>query len=287
MRASTQYDIQFDFYTGTDPSAMRALTERVTALTDAYIAASFKADGKDVEAAEKPAKMVAQLEEIIRKALSEYRVKSDQSAVQLSGALDQQFKSITDLVLSPKKGPEAEMDATLPDAIRDAQGSVRKEVEGILNKSWSKLAFSRYVDDYPTTDKKGSFAVNVGYGLVYLDDKNDDISYDNAPYAGLSFPLSNSTIAPRFLRNASISMGVFLDNFSDNNGNEISGLIVGRPFYLGLDYKLFEFVHFNLGATLLEKTTAATTTEPQFKDAYIRPFVGLSAKIDLSVGLGK
>lgn len=287
LRASTQYDIQFDFYTSIDPSAMRALTERVTAQTDAYVAASFKTDGNGVKAADKPAKMVAELEEIIREALREYRFKSDQSAVQLSGALEQQFKSMADLVATPTKGAEAVTDATLPNAIKDVQVSVRKEVEGIMNKSWSKLAFTRYVDDYPTADKKGSFAVNVGYGLVYLDDKNDDISYDNAPYAGLSFPLSNSTIAPKFLRNASVSMGVFLDNFSDNKGNEISGLIVGRPFYLGLDYKLFEFIHFNLGATLLEKTTAATATEPEFKDAYIRPFVGLSAKIDLSVGLGK
>ncbi len=287
LRASAQYDIQFDFYTSIDQSAMRALTERLTTQTDAYVAASFKTDGNGVKAANKPAKMVAELEELIREALREYRFKSDQSAVQLSGAIEQQFKSMADLVATPKKGPEAETSAELPNAIKGAQVSVRKEVEGILNKSWSKLSFTRYVDDYPTTEKKGSFAVNVGYGLVYLDDKTDDISYDNSPYAGLSFPLSNSTIAPRFLRNASVSMGVFLNNFNDDKGNEISGLIVGRPFYLGLDYKLFEFIHFNLGATLLEKTTAATATEAEFKDAYIRPFVGLSAKIDLSVGLGK
>jgi hypothetical protein len=289
LRASAQYDIQFDFYTSTDQAAMRALTERVTAQTDAYVAASFTSDGKDVEAAAKPDKMVAQLEEIIREALREYRFKSDQSAVQLSGAIEQQFKSIAALELTPPKGPEAETNDALPSAIKDAQVRVRKEVDGILNKSWSKLAFTRYVDDYPTTEQKGSFAVNVGYGVVYLDgkDNGDDFSYDNSPYAGLSFPLSNSTIAPRFLRNASISMGVFLDNFSDEKGNEISGLIVGRPFYLGLDYKLFEFIHFNLGATLLEKTTAATVDVPEFKNAYVRPFVGLSAKIDLSIGLGK
>lgn len=288
LRASAQYDIQFDFYTSTDQTDMRALAERVTAQTDAYVAASFTSDGKDVEAAAKPAKMVAQLEEIICEALREYRFKSDQSAVQLSGAITQQFKSIAAMELKPQKGPEAETNDALPNAIKDAQVRVRKEVDGILNKSWSKLAFTRYVDDYPTTEQKGSFAVNVGYGLVYLDDnKGDDFVYDNSPYAGLSFPLSNSTIAPRFLRNASISMGVFLDNFSDDQGNEISGLIVGRPFYLGLDYKLFEFIHFNLGATLLEKTTPATVDVAEIKNAYIRPFIGLSAKIDLSIGLGK
>ncbi|MGH1436440.1 MAG: hypothetical protein ACRBG0_18490 [Lewinella sp.] len=287
LRASAQYDIQFDFYTSIDQSDMQALAERVMSQTDAYLAASFKTDGNGIKATDKPDKMVTELEELIREALREYRFKSDQSAVQLSGAIEQQLASMATLATPKKEGAAEETNSTLLSAIKSAQASVRKEVEGIMNKSWSKLAFTRYVDDYPTTDKKGSFALNVGYGLVYLDDKNDNISYDNSPYAGLSFPLSNSTIAPRFLRNASVSMGVFLNNLNDDKGNEISGLLVGRPLYLGLDYKLFEFVHFNMGATFLEKTTAATATEPEFKDAYIRPFVGLSAKIDLSIGLGK
>jgi len=67
-------------------------------------------------------------------------------------------------------------------------------------------------------------------------------------------------------------------------------MIVGRPVYLGLDYKLFEFVRFNAGAAFLEKTemivSGAEAGQTNTK-AFIRPFVGLSARIDLSIGFGK
>lgn len=159
-----------------------------------------------------------------------------------------------------------------------------------MGNTWSKLAISRYVDDYGTEKKQGFFSLSLGYGGVYLSGSWDDFTYDAAPYAGIAFPLSNSTIAPKFLRNSSVVLGAFLDNFEDEDGNEVTGMIVGRPFYAGLDYKLFEFVRFNAGAAFLEKTETITSGPEAGQtstQAFIRPFVGLSARIDLSIGFGR
>lgn len=157
-----------------------------------------------------------------------------------------------------------------------------------MNKEWNKRMISRHVDDQETEKRRGAFSINAGYGGVYLGGDLDDFSYGNAPYLGLSFPMANSTLAPKFLRNSSLTIGAFLQDFEDGDGNKVTGFVVGRPIYLGLDYKLFEFIRFNAGATFLEKEKIAGPDDPDLiSSLLVRPFIGLSAKVDLSVSLGK
>ena len=101
------------------------------------------------------------------------------------------------------------------------------------------------------------------------------------------FPLANSTLAPKFLRNSSLTLGAFLQDFEDTDGNKVTGFLVGTPTYLGLDYKLFEFIRFNAGATFLEKEKVGQMSDDITSSLLVRPFIGLSARIDLTVSLGK
>ena len=81
-------------------------------------------------------------------------------------------------------------------------------------------------------------------------------------------------------------MGVFTKNLEGDGGKEISGPLVGRPFYLGLDYKLFQFVRFNAGGAVLEEPELAGMDNSN-KRIFVQPFIGLSAKINLSLSLDK
>lgn len=150
---------------------------------------------------------------------------------------------------------EVQRQGVLLERIEDLKNIICTEVLDLMNTPWSKLTISRFVDDYETEQKKGTFSVSLGYEGVYLDGKLDNLSYGSSLYAGLAFPLSNSTIAPKFLRNSSVVLGVFFNDFEDQSGNKVGGLIFDKPFYLGLDYKLFEFVRFNAGAVALEKSS--------------------------------
>lgn len=293
LKASAQYDFRLDFFQEMSPAAQKQLTEQIIDQVTAYLDANIQMKGKSVTMARNEKKMVADLEEIINTALQDYRNQNDLGFSGLSGTVRQKLANLEAIAFDklPKDDTaqveQAQRQDVLTDKIIDLKNVIRIEVSELMSSPWSKLGISRFVDDYETEQKKGTFSLSLGYGGVFLDGKLDNLSYGSSPYAGLAFPLSNSTIAPKFLRNSSLVLGVFFNDFEDQNGNTVSGMIFDKPIYLGLDYKLFEFVRFNAGAVALEKSSTISGSDIITKETFFRPFVGLSARIDLSVGLGK
>lgn len=293
LKASNQYDFRLDFFQEIDPAVQKQLTEQIIDQVTAYLDANIQVKGKSVSISRNEKKMVADLEEIITTALRDYRNQNDLGFSSLSGTVRQKLANLEAIAFgklskdSTAQMEQAQRQNVVTEKIIDLKNVIRIEVSELMSTPWSKLSISRFVDDYETEQKKGTFSLSLGYGGVYLDGKLDNLSYGSSPYAGLAFPLSNSTIAPKFLRNSSVVMGVFFNDFEDQNGNTVSGMIFDKPVYLGLDYKLFEFIRFNVGAVALEKSSAISGSDIVNKETFIRPFVGLSARIDLSVGLGK
>lgn len=293
LRASEKYDLRLDFFQELSSSVQKQLTEQIIEQVTAYLDANIQIKGKSVGIAKNEKKMVGELEEVIRTALRDYRNQNDQGFSGLSGTVGQKLANLetVDFGKMPKDSTaqveQVQRQGVVSDKIDDLKNVIRTEVLDLMNTPWSKLTISRFVDDYETEQKKGTFSLSLGYGGVYLDGKLDNLSYGSSPYAGLAFPLSNSTIAPKFLRNSSVVLGVFFNDFEDESGNKVSGMIFDKPLYLGLDYKLFEFVRFNAGAVALEKSSTISGSDAVDTETFIRPFVGLSARIDLSIGLGK
>lgn len=296
LRASEKYDFRIAFYQQIAQADREILTKQIIEQVTAYLDTHINIKGNTVSLAKGEKKMVADLEGIIIQALDLYRNQQEGRAVKLSTTVAQRLKNLENIQFNklPKDSllqqASASRDGVVAQKIDEIKSVVINDIRELMNTTWSKLTISRYVDDYGTEQKRGFFSLSLGYGGVYLSGKWDDFTYDAAPYAGIAFPLSNSTIAPKFLRNSSVVLGAFLDNFVDEEGNEVTGMIVGRPFYAGLDYKLFEFVRFNAGAAFLEKTetiTSGTDAGQTSTKAFIRPFIGLSARIDLSIGFGK
>lgn len=294
LRASEQYDFRFDFYKRLAQREQDVLTESVIDQALAYLEANISRKGRKLELAKNEKRMVRELEALIVEALADYRNQNGMAFDGLSKTVRQKLEKIESLTLTQltetEKPDNQQMEALTKEQIQEAGEVVINDIREIMSRPWSKLSISRYVDDYETERRKGSFSISAGYGGVYLDGQLDNLTYGAAPYLGVAFPLSNSTIAPKFLRNSSIVLGAFLENFEDESGNIVSGLIVDRPIYLGLDYKLFEFIRFNAGAALLEKREVLNGgNDPGAirTNTLIRPFVGLSARIDLTVGFGK
>ena len=136
--------------------------------------------------------------------------------------------------------------------------------------------------DYRTEKTKSFLPLNVGYGAVYLGGSFNDLEYDAQPYAGISIPLANPRFK-RFLGNASVSFGVFIRDFEDKQGNRLTGPLINKPFYLGLGYKIFDFLKFNAGAVALSQDRLDLNNFKTEKVS-IHPFGGVSAEFNIFFG---
>ncbi|MCB0705420.1 MAG: hypothetical protein KDC34_08935 [Saprospiraceae bacterium] len=296
LRASEKYDFYLDFFENLDQAEAGKLAGQISLLLNAYLEANLNLEDDQIKLAKSTKKMIEEMNDIIKSVMSEYRSRDDTGVKELSETVRLMLEKAAAVRFeklpadSTRIIADAAREDRLQDEISDIRNSIDLEIEQLLGKNWSRLAFSRMVDDYETEEKRGSLSINVGYGGVYLSGNVDQFSYGASPYLGLSLPLSNSTLAPKFFRNASITMGVFLQNFEDADGNTVSGVLVNRPLYLGLDYKLFEFVRLNAGAAFLETTALFPVDggDPEERtNLFVRPFIGLSARIDLSIQFGK
>ena len=290
LRASKKYDIEVTYFRPATDKERQALISRLTQSIDTYLDSQMGNNSNRISFQKSAKKILRDMNQLASSVLSEYRRRSDEPFPPFSELVKMKTEQIESVNLS-KAG--AKTDGSTPakagqrqKLIEELRALAAMEIEAMAGPNLLIFADSRYVEDYQTEDKAGYFAVNAGYGGVYLGGNLENLDYGTAPYLGLSFPLSTSTIAPRFLRNASITMGVFTRNFDGENNKEISGPLIGRPFYLGLDYKLFQFVRFNAGGAILEEPET-TGVEDSNKRIFLQPFIGLSAKVNLSLSLDK
>ncbi len=168
--------------------------------------------------------------------------------------------------------------------VGELKTAINAEIGQLINSDLLVLDDLKEIRDYPSEQTKNILSINAGYGGVYFDGGLRDLSYDHAPYLGLSFPFGNSAISRPFWSNTSFSVGAFVTNFEDENGTEVTGPIFQRPYYLGLGYKAFQFIRINAGATFLEEKREEF--DFNINEVRIKPFVGVSAEINLWLGLG-
>jgi len=293
LRASDKYDFQVDYFSPVGTRERESLQEQVLTRLYNYVDANLELEKKSFDLEKRSKKMLRELNAILGTTLQDYRVDGLNTELVLSEAIQQKLEQLEDADLT--RGITAK-DSTRMKKIElvaaerrlELQAQLEGEVAQFFSNDLLKLTDSRYIDNYETEAKKSTLSINVGYGGVYLDGKlSEDLTYGDAPYVGLAIPLGNSTFAPRFLSNASLTLGIFTDNFEDENGNEVTGIIFDRPLYLGLDYKLFQFVHFNAGATLLETMETSGSVDASNTQLEIRPFIGLGTRIDLNFSIPK
>ncbi len=295
LRPSQKYDFKVDYYRILDGSAQVKLTSRLIDLTQSYLVSTVSRNGNKVDIAKGGKRILRDLNGIVDEALKNYRTEHATDFEGFSETILQKLEQIEDYKLVKNRSDlsdgekQAKKEVTFEERLDELKEAISYEVKQLMDQQWSKLITSRYVDDYETEEKKGSFTLNFGYGAVYLGGNLNNLTYGSSPYAGVAFPFGNQALAPQFLRNSSLTLGVFFENFTSYDGNTVSGLLIDRPFYLGLDYKLFEFIRFNAGAAFLEEREEVPNGDGINinRDVLIKPFIGLSARINLSVGFGK
>jgi len=295
LNANKKYHVRVKYFQSVDSDDREKIYGALKNNLDAYLGQSLQSSSKKIKLTKSSKEMMKNLNTIVNYGLQEYRITNGIPFEGFSDLVKGQIEAIDDkklnkVLFDANNTSQAMASAKYRDQlIQDLQTLIHAEVRFVLNSDISRLVNQYDMSDVKTEDRNGYFSINVGYGAVYIDGDIDNLEYGRAPYVGLAFPLSTSTLAPKFFRNASITLGIFTKNFNDvGDRGPITGPIVKRPIYLGLDYKLFQFIRFNVGAAALEEESVNTGMVSGIENrVFFRPFVGLSAKINLSIGLDK
>ena len=294
LRSSDEYDFRFDLFNATTQKERTKMLEELTATLDTYVDVNLTGE-KNIKLLKGSKKTMKDLNSILENALSHFRSKTLDWQPAFSEIIHLKLEQLEKADLdknyikrdsaSTKKSVRNTTRQELVSSLKDQAG---REAKQMLDADLLVLTASRFIDDYTTVEKLNSLAVNVGYGGVFLSGDWDDFTYGASAYLGLAFPLGNSVLGSKFLSNTSVTLGVFLENFEDEDGNKVTGFLVDRPIYLGLDHKLFKFIRVNAGASFLEGTKVSGVPDVgNSTTVMVRPYIGLSARIDLSIGLGK
>lgn len=274
LRGSSKYDFVFTTYRKINALEKRSLTETFNQNIHIYLQQVSLGQEPSIQLSSSANSILKDLNKILVEGLYYYQSKNGQT-----------FPGFSDIVKAGLVKLRKEPGSLVP-----TLQAIRNEIDQYFQPDWFILMEQERVSSYPTEKGTGTLALNVGYGGVYLDGGLEDLSYATSPYVGISFPLGNRFFSGSFISNTSLSMGVFTQNFSDSDSTSISGPIFGRPYYVGLGYSFFRFVRLNVGATALEKVGSSNigdgSASLKLGAIKVAPFVGLSAEINLWVGLG-
>lgn len=276
LHGGTDYDFIINYYRKISAEEREALRAALFETLNAYIDYSASPKNDQLKIVKTPQVMISDMNEIVRQGLSDYFAADE---APFSGFSD----IIKNAIGSAKKSNHPALDS-----LSSLKTLIYSEAQQALNRADVVRSYTRKVLAYGTATGRRALALNIGYGGVFIDGGTQNASYDTSPYVGISFPLANRAYAGRFWSNTSISLGVFTQDFQNADSVKISGPIFGRPYYVGLGYNIFRFFKINAGAAITEKKGSSSigggNASIDVDGISIRPFVGLSAEIDLWLG---
>lgn len=293
LKSSSIYDLRIKYYQQITPAEQATLDSTLNHYLYLYLEQVIVVNRNTLDLEQNDRQIMRSLNQIVYKGLHLYRNRTDQPFDGFSDLIRfklQQIKTASlrkgKVLFQDKDNGEAKV-AYREKLLRELRQMLSTELAQYLNLSWYKLVENQYINDYSTAKGKRTIAIQAGFGGAYLSGSTQNLAIGASPFVGLAFPLSNRPGQAKFLNNLSITFGVFILDFKGSNNTVVSGPIFKRPTYAGLSYKLFRFVHLNAGATFLEDANTAGQLSGIERRVYVRPFIGVSAQIDLWLDFSK
>lgn len=293
LRGNSEYTLRINYFRTTTPEEIDMLGEMIQQAVASYLKMSVISGRNSVSLARHPRLMRQELDQIVIKGLELYRNKVGVDFPGFSDLIYNKLEQINQLSLRQARfniirregdDDQAVRMAFFHENLEDLQQMCFHEITQYLGFEFLVLADSRVISNYPTESTRSTLPINFGFGGVYNEGGFSDMSYDSAPYAGISFPLGNPALTGKFRSNSSVSAGVFLTNFDFGDGREITGPLIGRPIYVAYGYKTAYFLRFNAGMAILQEEKNNSNSS---SNIFIKPFVGLSLELNLWLGLSR
>lgn len=277
LTGSTEYDFRVAYFRAISAAERKALRLELHRTLDSYLEQGLDPGKNKVRLINSPRSMINDLNRIVDEGLRYYRSRND---IEFEGFSDLIEQALDNFDKQPIEARDL--------GLANIQTLVHAEVDQVINSDLVLRADVRQVPQYETERTRRPLAINVGYGGVLIDRGEESFEYGTSPYVGISLPLANPALSGRFWSNASVSLGVFFQNFENSAGETVTGPIFGRPYYLGLGYNFFRFIRLNVGVTALEEVGTSTvgngSAALDVGAISLRPFVGISAELDLWAG---
>lgn len=285
LRSNESYTLSFNFFKQASNEEMETIMNAIHANLEAHIKANFQVDRNNINSLVSDRILLNQLDQIVTQGIENY-----------AHTLGQDFRGFSDLVkikidqtkkfrlgnarfnIINRNEKDNDRAVYANQLINELINLTKAEVAQYLRSNMLMLVDIREMSSYPTEKKPFHLPLNIGYSGTYFSGDFNNLEYDTAPFAGLSFPLGNRKFT-KFLGNASLSTGVFLNNLENGQDQEISGPLIGRPIYAGLGYTMFRVLRFNAGAVL---TSSESNNDTENLSFY--PFVGFSLEFNLWLG---
>lgn len=293
LKGSSEYDLNIKYYSPITKEEQERLNKLLETYLFTYLEQVIIVNRNSLNLEQNERQIIRSLNKIVHKGLSMFRNRTYIDFEGFSDLIKLKLKQIASASLSKGKvlfQKEDKGDAKVAyrdKLINELRTMVASELNQYMNLEWFKMVDSKYIDNYSTEKSKRTIAIQAGFGGAYLSGGTNNLAIGASPFVGFAFPLSKRSSKSKVLNNLSINFGVFLLDFQGANNSVVSGPIFKRPTYVGLSYKLFRFVHLNLGATFLEDATTAGQLSGIEKRVYIRPFIGVSAQVDLWLDFSK
>jgi len=286
LRGNAKYSFKIKRFRKLEGQEKESLRQTVYQALDDYLDSQLRVRQRRLFFDRKPQQMVNNMNTIVNTGL-QYFENNRGNFAGFSDLIKDKMKQMESMKVRKATLLDIRKDtATKPEAevvqseVASLKSLVRNELNYFLSEDMYRLVENKEIRDYETEKLPNVIGVNVGYAAVSLGGNWDNQRYGTAPYVGVSFPLGNYRKAP-FMNRISISAGILLTDVKDQNDQTYTGAYISKPIYLGLGYKVFDFVRINAGAVMLEQSIANDGS-----NISIRPFVGLSADFSLWLGVG-
>lgn len=293
LKGSAEYDLNLKYYTAITKEEQQKLEAVLQEYLFTYLEQVIIIKRNSLSLEQNERQILRSLNKIVHKGLSMFRNQTNTDFEGFSELIKFKLKQIATASLSKGKVlfQEEEKDAAKvayrEKLIQELRTMIGNELTQYMNLKWFKMIDNKYVDNYATDKRKRTIALQAGFGGAYLSGGSQNLAIGASPFVGFAFPLSKRSTQSKVLNNLSITFGVFLLDFQGSNNQVVSGPIFKRPTYIGLSYKLFRFIHLNAAATFLEDASTAGQFSGIEKRVYIRPFIGVSAQVDLWLDFSK
>lgn len=289
LRSSDQYDMAFMYFKKASEIEVKNLRTQLYAALDAYIDQNLTFDKKKIKILKDHGRMLQDMDEIVHSAMTYYR-----------NPLDIDFRGFSDLVKDGiervednrqnkflgRKSSEAENLAKKDALVKDLKTQIHNEVDYLLNSGLMVLSDLRHVDNYKTEKTQNVFTLHGGYGGTYFNKDQKDDLFGRGFMAGITLPLGKKQFASPFWSHTSLMLGVYFNDFQLADHVIATGPLIKTPYYLGVGYKFYQFLRISVGGTLLENEATQPGQEVSAK-IYVRPYISLTADINLWLGLAK
>jgi hypothetical protein len=295
LRGDGKYTVVLGFYGPIGLAASDTLAARLNAYLGAYVDQSVDVGSNRTRLTKPTGQVMDELNIIVRQGTDNYRGRLNMPFPGFSQLVEDKLDKLNATKLSDgrylfKKKEDNDKRAQRIEFAQREIGNVKAmlhaELRSYLDQELMVLRNRTMLADQATEHTPNTIAVNLGYGGIYNSGDVNSLSYGQAPYAGLSFPLGRRAFSSRFLTNSSISVGAFLENTEDDDGTTLSGPLIDRPIYLAYGYRVFRMLRLNAGGTLVQKDTPQLDGGTS-SSLSVRPFVGISMEINLWLGIGR